>query len=449
MNSTYQLQELNRELNEILRQLSCEVTDGLALEQQDEYKKRSWEYFIRYLDERLQRSQSLFTAATPQATIQSRPNSNGCRALGYKAVLAAARCINGWDSGSLTLHDLVDALSAEGILSDADPNLNFQVVFHIVGYLTGIWDPVWDRSSANEVLQIRSTRIEGKRRFDWTDQQAVQEMQKPVDALQTSPISYIMGGAFGQLLPRPERVQQRRQSPEMGSESISKTYFSWEAVSKSDYHVVWTSTLNEHLQIDKRHKRLSIYQHPSLCWLLYKRRVNLLSKLFSEEQKQRNEQEGRRPEEVLGIDDFFDDLLRSYPLIFASDSVPYLLRSRRPGLRLPQGNSDPLLHLLCSSNQNNATLAALRTDLEVSLVNGPYVDLDDYPFLGKRLNVLANIGKGNDNPNRLWKLWVERFNLNGYTYRWVMLFLVIGAFIFQIIQTIAGVLQVTPGMSRG
>ena len=443
MNETYQLQSLRTRLNELKYLLSCEITDSTALIQQNEYEKRSWEYLIRYLNERLERSQLLFASAVPTSFGQLHWAKPEHRILGHEIVLAAARYINAPNSDSLTLQDLAQHLSESGLLTADDPTLCTQVAFHIVGWLTGVWDPVWNstsrRASVETVLRVKSCKVSGKRRFYRTDRQAIRKSQISIGEVQGSQLYHVMGGAFGELLPRLEQASYSRDArlSEDDPESIKKVYFSWQALSQLGYQVLWTSTLAEHLQVDRRHRTVLIYQHPSLCWLLYKRNgPNLLTRLFSEEQKQRALQEGHELDnDPLGIDDFFDDLLRSYLLIFDQASIPWLLSMGRASLSLPGGNCDPLLRSLCLSGENNAILASLKEDLEIPPAQGTWVILNDYPFLGKRLGVLARIGKGSHKPNSLWKLWIEKYNPNGQSYRWVLLFLALGALLLQAVQT--------------
>ncbi len=445
MNETYQLQELRSKLNELKHLLSREITDSVALRQQNEYEKRSWEYLIRYFNERLERCHTLFAATIPKPFGQLHWGNPTHRALGHQMIHAVATCLNAPNSDSLTFQDLAQHLSERTLLSVDDPALNIQVVFHIVGWLTGVWDPVWSGTPSQAVtetlFEVNSCRLSGKRRFYKFDRHAVRRTHIPIQEVQGSQIYHVMGGAFGKLLPRPEQyaTHSRASRPsELESENIPKAYFSWQALSQQGYRISWTSTLAEHLQMDQRHRTLLIYQHPSLCWLLYKRKgSNLLSRLFSEEQKQRALQEGLDlDDDPFGINDFFDDLLRSYRLIFDRASVPWLLSMRHARLRLPTEDCDPLLYVLCMGGTDSAILRYLGDDLEVAPVKGARVDLDEYPFLGKRLGLIAKIGKGSHNPNSPWKLWIEKFNANGQSYRWVLFFLALVALVLQAIQTI-------------
>ena len=434
-------------LDKLRHALLCQITDAESLQRQNEYEKGPWLYVIRYFDQRLQDCSSLLAAVRPNSLPHLRSGDPEDPALGYKLLLETAKCINETKSDSLTLQDMAELMAGNELLSLDNSALNIRVVFHIVGWLTGVWDA--EQSPDETVLRIKNGgRIPGQQMYYWFNQHAVQETERQVQEVHASQIHHIMAGAFGDLLPRPEQTERLRdlQTPQGDHRAIPKAYFSWQALSSVGYRISWTSTLKEHLQVDERHNVLSVYQHPSLCWLLYKRKgCNLLTKFFFEEQKQRAQQEGRAFDDRLSISYFFDDLLRSYRLIFAPGSILGLRSSRELSPNILPQDCDPVLRALCSGDEENAILVSLRADLEHSLAVEAHVNLDKFPFLGTRLGALSEIGNGRPNPRRLWKLWVEKWNPNGHTQYWVVIFLAFLTLLLQFTQTGVNIMQAVTG----
>ena len=222
-------------------------------------------------------------------------------------------------------------------------------------------------------------------------------------------------------------------------------------MSLTRYSIRWTSTISEHLEIDRNRKLLFLYQHPSLQWLLHKETpAKLTGNLYSQEHRERRERDtpSSRPNEDyawreaslvrrLGINNFYADLLRSYQVLFASDPMPWfswLLGYQPRALEFPAGDCDPLLRQLCSSSP-------VPEHFSIATVEGSQIDLFDFPFLGKRLALIAEIGQGNNVPYILWKVWCDRFNPNGWTVKWVILMLGVVALLLQLAQTIASVIK--------
>lgn len=451
MNEARQRQAERQQLVELEEDLLSEIQGPPGLNGLGEYEKRSWHYIMRYLIGRLQETHALFQETMPQSLRPLRWESLHHRAAGLALILTVARSLNDSEATSLSLAELADRLSTEGALEITDPDLAIQVVFHIVGWLTGIWDSVWtdplNRPRDAATLRINAARAPGRRGAYWHNVQSVTRTEMPVEEVKSSELHRLMGrNAFGKLLPVPEQALRPR-IPSVtlaGSSIIPKAYLSWHALESQRYQLAWTSTGSEHLQIDQRHRILFLYKHPSLYWSLYKRKAgNFLTRIFAAEQKEREEQ----PTDETGwrtcfeIEDFYDDVLRSYLLLFDNAALPRLIRPTTPKIQFPDVDFDPLLRDLCTGSANNPIRTAIMRDFETPPASGDYVALDDFPFLGKRLGVISEIGKGSQSPNRLWKLWVDRMNPNGWTVRWVTLFFVASALLLQFPQTIASLIQ--------
>jgi hypothetical protein len=438
MSEVYRLQPVTETFYELEKQLSLEI--------QGEYRKQSWDYLIRYLNERLEKRFFLFAAAVPKSVGPLRWEIAQHRALGLEIIVAVARRINATEFESPTLRDIAEHLSDVSLLSDVDLKLNILIAFHVVGWLTGIWDPAnseTDQRTVNRTtLRIHDGKVPGQRRYYHTDRRAVDRPEVSIAEIEYRKIYHVMAGIFGRLLPYPEQALKRREdrAMERSCDGLQRIYFSWQAVSKLGFEIAWTSTLNDHLRMDQRHRRLFLYQHPSLCRLHYNRGgTNLLSRFFNEEQHERAQQRNEAFDESdFAIDDFFDDLIRSYLVVFGP--VTWLLNARPLRPKLPQGNRDPLLDILCSTDRRSVVFSTLYQDFEIPPRDCDVVRFEQFPFLGERLRTLGEIGHKGGNPLIPWKLWVEGVHPNGHLYMCIVLVLGIVAVLLQGPQTIASLM---------
>jgi hypothetical protein len=453
--------QVSRRLKEIQEQLSCEIQGLPALQEPDKFRDKLWDYVSQYLDDKIKSAHSLFTAASPKNLGEFNWSNPEHRIHAYKVVLSSAKHFATIEG--LTLRELASRLECDGLLSYADSMVNIQLMFHVVGWLTTVWDPILTDvggqttgqalEQARSKLQIRNCKAPGHRRASWRDQPIIRTAEIPIDGPHHRKIHQLMSGHFGTLLPIPEHANSllSRTPGEMeaGTEPVPLAYLSWQAVG---YKIEWTSTLNQHLEMDRRHKILFVYQCPSLCWMLSRKgSINLLSRFVAEDRQERadridqandrlaeNAWAVRELAEHFKMEDFWPELFRTYRVVFAPNSLPYLLQSQPRPLELPElpgSGCDPLLELLCYKGQQDATHASLLRDFDLSDPEGSFVSLDEFDFFGKRLRQLAKAAQG-QNPHRLWRLWIEKNNADGWTVKWVVFILATGALLLQLAQTV-------------
>jgi hypothetical protein len=446
-------------LETLQRKLLWEIQGSSDPQALKENGKRSWNYFIVYLVDRLQNSQDLFKHAfdgnsqTPEI------------AAGLRLVLTVARTLNNEPLDSLSLDEManrlvtptlncsnckncggcgsckncVDCIDCEDAPRIANPDIALEVAFHVAGWLTGVWDPViTDEKRRGSSLKINAARVQGRRAY-WLTPPAVRHCEVILDDKRSTELHNVLR-AFGRLIPLPKRPERSNKS----STTICKGYLAWHTLESNRYTIEWTSTLSEHLQVDTRHRRLYLYQHPSLVWLLFaKKGRNLLTTIFDAEQQAQDEQPSDESEWRTPFDnyDFFDQLLQSYRLIFASSSIPYPFRPYSQQMKLP-ATCDPLLADLCSRGEDSPFVRAMMQDLDRESNTGDFVRLDEYEFLWTRLEALADLGTTTTSPTARWRLWTDRFHPNGWpVMRWVTLILVLGGLGLQFMQTILQFLE--------
>jgi hypothetical protein len=436
-------------------------------------EKRSWDYFMIYLTDRLQNSRDLFEDAF-DGTSQLHEI-----AADLQLVLTVARSLNNEPLDSLSLDELanrlftptfycgkckscngckdckkcVDCEDCEKAPKIDNPEIALEVAFHVVGWLTGIWDPVRSekdkRTGRTANLKINSAPVEGRRPY-WLTPPAVRHPEVILDDKRSTELHNVLR-AFGRLLPLPKRSKRSEMigSSSKASNTICRGYLAWHTLESNHYQVKWTSTLSEHLQVDTRHQRLYLYQHPSLIWLLSgKKGRNILTTIFDAELRAQDEQPidetGWQPQ--FENYDFFDQVLRSYRLLFASASIPYPFRPYSQQMKLPAG-CDPFLADLCSRGADPPVIKEMMKGLDHEFNTGDVVRLDEYEFIWERLEALADLGRTSSSPTALWRLWTERFHPNGWpVMRWVTLFLIVATLGLQFLQTVLQSLEQRNGV---
>ena len=180
--------------------LSHEVTGSTWLNVANELQKSPWLYFMRHLDDKLVEHLALLRELAPEEWGNLSWANQQHRAFCRNVVLTTARCINTMDADDLSLQFLAEMVIGECSHPDVKLQSGIQVVFQILGWLTGIFDAVCshqDIQNANHtLLQIRRAGSAGQAR-DYRDEPAIRETELMLHDDDLRKIHHILAGAFG------------------------------------------------------------------------------------------------------------------------------------------------------------------------------------------------------------------------------------------------------------
>jgi hypothetical protein len=170
----------------------------------------------------------------------------------------------------LTLMHMVYKLKREEgyIKANCEDALAIQMVFQICGWLMTFWDPVLDVSQTHFTIwkDDRRARRRSVCYIPTVTQNtlSIDEIGEPFYRLLTR---------FGTLLPEPQIIlrESSRGGVEAGPEEISAKYLDFHSLQQDlNLNLEWTSTLNQHLELDQRSNILYVYRFPSICRLMYR-----------------------------------------------------------------------------------------------------------------------------------------------------------------------------------
>lgn len=404
-------------------------------------------------------------------------------AIVYKVLETIASAIS--HRGDVSLDQVIEALSTNRLLHAEDPEqlsldqkANRQMVWCLSGTITMLHEP--QRAPFSEMLHLRqpafSSRARGirRRRDISSSQQDIKNCSDPLHSLLAQ---------FGDLIPRIE--VDAEDAPSMDQDYINIAYINFYTLKHvAKLEIEWVNTMNLHLQLDKRKRTLRLYRFPALCHLLWTDTENsFMQNLFADYCK--SQVSGLDPTEHT-FSDYLREIILTFRLIFGIEkkarhefiktelnnwrrgdrtsegptptSSQTSSQARRPPSRLrsifrgstnqgpadevslphPYLAEDPLLAILSTIDMPHTSHAGLSPKQKslhrlLTRLHGEeksdHYDLEDFPFLGRRLAELQRYSRV-QTPKNWWSVfWQDRRDISGWwngliTY---MLFLIGGA----------------------
>ena len=330
-------------------------------------------------------------------------------------------------------------VNAEGI------GLAHQLIFQVTGWLAAFWEPALDESISELSLAQRSlpapARITMHSSVITSTTAKIQEAKGPLCRLLSR---------FGTLLPEPRFISREafRGGPEAGPEIIDAAYVSFDSLRQDlKLNFEWTSTLNQHLELDQPNKTLYIFRYPSICRLMCSKKGDtLFSQIFREwiageenwttQDEQDSSPAIRRVRRGMKIEHYSIEVLLSFYLIFGRSSASWagarrLLQSKEAEWK-DQGQYDPLLETLCTKGRDCSDVMDLLEEIQAGKERA-YFSVDEYPFLGERLATLHTLSLL-QNPRSIKRLWNDRRNLTAWFALWAVVVFGGGTLLLQFIQ---------------
>ncbi|KIV90278.1 hypothetical protein, variant [Exophiala mesophila] len=316
-------------------------------------------------------------------------------------------------------------------LTDDEQNAARQMVWHLVGILTMLYDPM--RSTNCRELKVHqplsSLRGRGRhrKRVLSTFSQSIAKSEEQFHSLL---------GHFGELLPEAEDMSSNAPLAGSTDNHLNIAYVSFHGLKNvAKLNIEWVNVMNLHLQLDQRKRILRLYRFPAFCRLLWQDDDEscLLQRLF---QDHRTSLVASVPTDAarLGISDFLREIILSYRLIFGMDKssrrafegeLEAWARDKSHSTPLSSRRlyeMDPLLKLVCQSPSPNPNSPSDLLSL-LELLDGEETStlypFEEFPFLGKRLAELQRFSiahKPND-----WKslVWIDRRDVKNFWSIWI------------------------------
>jgi len=381
----------------------------------------------------------------------------------YKFVLAIAEILS--TKSHVALVEFVDQLSNENLLKpqlDEERAMPNQIVFAAVGWLTMFYEAVPNPKPDKLEVKKTSTTSSGQRHALVT--RKYRSFQQGFDHIDL-PL-YTMLGKFGYLIPMPRTHPLRPQgfSGNQQSEVIQVQSICFHTLQHiAGLKIEWVSSLALHLELDSGQKTLKLFQYPSFCrMMMIERKGHLLSRLLNDHAE--NYCEDVNPPDI-PTDEFFEEILRSYRLIFGQDERSWQSFSKmltRLEEEQGQGRSiwacDPLLRVLCGQSSTSTEAAYIYEEIDTNQRTTYCNPETEFPFFGKRLMELEQFDKQHQpksvrgvlNDRRdvaAWfTLWSNQLLVAFATFTILLMVLSLG---FQIWQTILTRQQLSQGPGNG
>jgi hypothetical protein len=408
-------------------------------------RKRSWEWYLRYLDCRIDGVWPTIAVKVLQGVrADSTSASAAARRPVYEILHLIASLIEEMSTKGdheCSLKEIASALKArDWIKDDADP-LALQLTFHCVGWLTATFDSSPDPSATH--LSLRKLGQPSRRRR--LVRRTVIRQYSIGIADGNRPLHQLLG-RFGSLIPRPECVRRPEAAGglEAGAECMIASYISFHSLQQVlNVKIQWVDVLNQHLEFDHRNAVLRIFRLPSICRLMYRDvEGTLLNQLFRENEDEHEHDHDHDHDHahahVADIQDFLAEVLLSYRLIFGRN-----WRSRSRVRRSLEENKvkwqseclyDPLLEILCTQPEGSCQVEELYKDLEAKKFDD-YISVDEFPFLARRLIDLQRFSMA-QNPRSWRRLWADRRNITAWFTIWAVVIIGGSTLLFQILQLV-------------
>lgn len=370
--------------------------------------------------------------------------------IAYNFVLKVAEILS--TRPKVALVEFVDELNNENLLKpqlDEERAMPNQIVFAAVGWLSMFYEA--DLNPKPDKLEVKktSTSSSGQRHVLIT--RKYRSFQQGFDYIDF-PL-YDMLGRFGCLIPMPRThpIPSQGFAGNQQSEVIQVQSICFHNLQQiSGLKIEWVSSLALHLELDSRKKTLKLFQYPSFCrMMMIDRNGHLLSRLLNDHAE--SYCEDVNPPDI-PTDEFFEEILSSYRLIFGQDERSWKACSKmltKLEEKQGQGKSiwacDPLLQILCGQSSTSNEARHIYEEIDINQQT-TYCNLEtEFPFLGKRLMELQQFGKQHQPKNvrsllndkrdvAAWfTLWSNQLLVFFATFTILLLVISLG---FQIWQTI-------------
>jgi len=189
--------------------------------------------------------------------------------------------------------------------------------------------------------------------------------------------------------------------------------------------IEWVDCASLHLEFDSSTKSLKLFRFPSLCYLMcsatsyHPLHHSLLYRIF---QDSVTSSDLSSPHTEDAARQFFKEILLSYRLIFSqtkSSRKTFNKHVKKWGLK-SKTNSDPMLYRLCGNGCDADEVRELYLEAGADDPSNHYNPAVDFPFLGKRFDILQDYVQGH-NPSSLWALWHDRRNVSWWWAFWTVI----------------------------
>ncbi|KAI9785982.1 MAG: hypothetical protein M1839_008248 [Geoglossum umbratile] len=352
----------------------------------------SCNWYTRYLELNFRHHWHLLRPALKGLNNESHQPQTGELVVVYDFIITVARLFK--TKENLALVDIVDELDNQDLLKpqlDEERAIPNQIVFAALGWLSMLYQAVPHPQANKLEVTKSSTSFSGcqsplvtrkykyfKQGFDFIDQ----------------PLHCLLGN-YGDLIPRTHQVQNSDAGLIGGhlvEYIIAQSVCFYTMQDLADLKIEWVTSLALHLELDSGKKTLKLFQFPSFCRLMHvERKANILSRLLNDHAARCCE-DVRTPD--VPTEDFFQEILLSYRLIFGQDDRSWRLFSR---MVQTQGNyrghtslelswdCDPMLLILCGRSSTTEGARQIYDEIDANPPKSHYDPNIEFPFFGKRL----------------------------------------------------------------
>ncbi|KAI9861544.1 MAG: hypothetical protein M1813_005154 [Trichoglossum hirsutum] len=342
----------------------------------------------------------------------------------YDFVIAVAQLLK--TKKDLALVEIVDELDNRDFLKqqlDDERAIPNQIVFATLGWLSMLYEAVPHPKADKLEVTKTSTSSSGYRnplvtRKYCTFKQGFDYIDLPL---------YSLLGRYGELIPeaRTHLVHEAGFSRSHSVECImvqSVCFYTLQHL--AELKIEWVTSLALHLELDSGKKTLKLFQFPSFCRMMYvERKSNILSRLLNDHAA-RGCEDVRIPD--VPTEEFFQEMLLSYRLIFGQDErsykafsrmVPVWEEQRGRAHRENMWDCDPMLHTLCGKSSATDDARRIYDEIDASEPTSYYDPNTEFPFFGKRLLELQLFIKQHQ-PQNLRSLLHDRRNVSAWYTVW-------------------------------
>lgn len=378
----------------------------------------------------------------------------------YKFAKTVAQLLK--TESNLAVSQIVDELDNQRQLKpqlDGERAIPNQLVFAAIGWLTMFYEAVCKPSPAR--LEITRLSINSCGRPHPLTTRKMKSYSQGLDHV-TRPFDDLLG-KFGDLIPGPGRPSsaERSDSSDLPTEDIKVQSVCFNTLQNViGINIEWVSSLALHLELDSGKKTLKLFQNPSFCLMMASgSKTCLLSRLI-------NDHAANNCEDVhipdVPADEFFQEMLLSYRLIFGLDDRSWRAFSRLKTTREEQqvfGETaiiwDPLLSTVCGQSASSEDAQSIYDDFEPGEPAKAY-PYAEFPFFGRRLIALQEFVNQHQ-PQNVRALLNDRRDVAAWYTLWsnqvlvffatFTIFLMILSLIFQIWQVLLAKQQLEQGSS--
>ncbi|KIV92763.1 hypothetical protein PV10_04031 [Exophiala mesophila] len=415
----------------------------------DAISTQSWVWFQKYLENKitpLLRDKLIVPVVTDVSLDVIGDDTSGKTAI-FTLITEVAKCLV--NDGEVTLPGIVDHLTevkledsrsekTQLLLIEGRRELATHLVFHVIGWITAIWEPllfeVLDSNLAESRLCIAGASCQ-RRRPGILYHPVVRNPSLSLQGLAHQPLRQT-AGRFGKLFPVPELCLEDNTlgTRDIESACITTAYLSYHSLANIvDVKIAWTSTLGQHLEYDQRHKKLFVFKNPSICLLLYRKTSkSILSEVFKPTQQSQSMSKLSGGLEQVEYEDYLAEVLLSYRLVFAHDQRSGKLIGREIDALGP--DCDPLLRTLCTEPNTSDKIKEIYNRLDAESCEN-YVFIAEFPFLAKRFIRLQKASMGR-NPHSIRRLWYDRRNPPAWFALWAVLIITGATLLLQFLQLV-------------